>query len=74
MKKYRCTEKFYVDSYDGNGFILNEDGVSVDKGSIWIDREEDYRFVGGQVRLDRANGEWLELSKETVDKNFKEIA
>lgn len=74
MKKYRCTKGFYVDSYDDNGFMLNKDGEIIESGSIWIDRNEDYRFCGGEVRLEQKDGTWIEIPKETVDKNFKEIA
>ena len=73
LKKYRCIKRFYLDSYDGNGFVLNEEGLVVDRGSTWILQEDSYRFIDGEIRLEQEDGTWIELSKETFAEIFKEI-
>lgn len=78
MKKYECIKEFSTYEVNDNGSTINEDGdeesISIDKGTKWTDYEEDYRFIGGEVRLEQEDGTWLELTKETVAENFKEIA
>lgn len=42
-KKYRCIEPFYVEDFDGNGFLIEE-------GSIWGKTEDNY--IGGDIHLE----------------------
>ncbi|MEK5415118.1 hypothetical protein [Paenibacillus sp. FSL L8-0708] len=73
MKKYECTDSFSIDKCDGDGFTIEESGVFIDRGSKWLDCEEDYRLLGGEIRLENEDGTWIELSKEDVSERFKEI-
>lgn len=73
MKNYECIKSFSINKCDGDGFTIEESGIIIDKGSKWFDCEEDYRLVGGEVRLENDNGTWIELSKKDISESFKEI-
>ncbi|MFT9116574.1 MAG: hypothetical protein ABF497_05540 [Sporolactobacillus sp.] len=72
MKKYECTKRFYAEKYDNDECETDEE-IMVDKGSQWVEQESTYRITGGEVRLENEDAEWLELSKEMVAENFKEM-
>lgn len=75
-KAYECIEGFLVEKCDDNGFYIENEYEEIRKGSIWFTPEEDtnYRFVGGEVRLESANPlQWIEITKEHLGKYFKEI-
>ncbi|WP_375104078.1 hypothetical protein ACDZ28_04125 [Paenibacillus sp. RS8] len=74
MKKYECIKGFSIDKCDGDGFTIEESGMLIEKGSQWFDYTEDYRIVGGEVRLENEDGTWIEISKGDVSESFKEIA
>jgi hypothetical protein len=47
--------------------------MTVEKGTIWnVQQEEKYKIIGGEVRLENDNLEWLEISKEWFNAHFKE--
>ena len=75
-KAYECIEGFFIEKCDDNGFCIENAYEEVRKGSLWFTPEEDtnYRFVGGEVRLESANPlQWIEITKEHLGKYFKEI-
>lgn len=73
MKKYVCIIGFSIDGCDGDGFTIEESGVLVVKGTEWVDNEEDYRLVGGEVRLENEDGTWIEIANSDISEKFKEI-
>jgi hypothetical protein len=72
--KYRCVNAFYIELVDGDGFSTGEYDT-VEKGSIWVKNEEDYRFIGGEVRLEKEDDEcdWLEISESSLREDFEEV-
>lgn len=72
MKKFRCLKCFYVDKYDDDGFLEEEQGVEVVQGTIWEVDEDSFRVAGGEVRLTR-NYSWIEISRETFESYFMEV-
>lgn len=73
MKEYRCKKGFTVDKYDGDGFLIESDGINVEKGDIYTLDERGGIIIGGEVHLDNDNGGWLELCKEYLEEFFEEI-
>jgi len=70
---YRCTKGFLIEKTDDNGFMSDE-YMTIPEGSTWdVPEEEDYRFVGGEVRLETDEGEWIEISLETLNEYFELI-
>lgn len=76
MKKYECVKGFMIPKCDDNGFILEDEDVQIEAGTVWYDvdeEEEEYRFIGGEVRLEDENGTWIEISEEDLSASFKEL-
>lgn len=75
-KAYKCVEGFLIEKCDDNGFSMENKHEEITKDSIWFTPEEDekYRFIGGEVRLESADSlQWIELTKEHLERYFKEI-
>lgn len=75
-KVYKCVEGFLIEICDDDGCIIENTYEEIKSGSIWFTPEEDtnYRFVGGEVRLESANQlQWIEITKEHLGEYFKEI-
>ena len=36
--------------------------------------DKDYRFIGGEVRLENDDAEWIEITKEHLEEYFKLIS
>lgn len=72
MKSYKCKESFCVSKCDGDGFSDGE--MIIGKGSVWDLDDSDYRFIGGEVRLENSEGEWLEISQEWLVRYFEEVS
>lgn len=65
---------FSLELYDDNGFIVENEYVDINKGSIWyIPEDEDYRLIDGEVRLENEEMDWIEITKETFKNNFEPI-
>lgn len=72
MKKYQSLETFYLDKKDDNGFSTEAE-VVIEADSIWTDNEEEYRFIGGEVRLESNDGLWIELPRRMLNTYFREL-
>lgn len=75
-KAYECVEGFLIEKWDDNGFPIDNEYVEIRKNSLWFTPEEDerYRFIGGDIRLESANSlQWIEITKEHLERYFKEI-
>lgn len=73
MKKYKCIQGFTVDKCDGDGFTIEECGISVEVGTVWYDYEEEYRFIGGEIRLENEDETWIEIPGDNVNAWFEEV-
>ena len=69
---YKCIKGFSLKLYDDNGFIVENEYMNINKGSIWyIPEDEDYRLIDGEVRLENEEMDWIEITKETFKNNFE---
>ena len=73
MKKYRCIEPFMVDSYDADGFIIENGTQIIEDGEIYTLDETGSTIIGGEVHLDHENGSWLEITKDSLNEYFEEV-
>ena len=71
MSKAICINGFAVEMCDDNGFTLENKYFTVEDNSIWNIETDKYRFIGGEIRLTNSDGEWLELSKDHFESDFK---
>ncbi|WP_244833388.1 hypothetical protein [Clostridium sp. BJN0001] len=72
--KAKCIKGFALEKCDDNGFTIENEYFTVEDNSIWnIENNED-RFIGGEIRLTNDNGEWLEISKETLKEHFEKMS
>ena len=72
---YRCKKDVIFDRYDEDGNYV-EDGITVEEGSLFERSNQEYRLIGGEVRLDgigKDEGRWLELSETTLSIYFEEV-
>lgn len=74
-KAYECVEGFLIEKWDDNGSPIDNEYVEIEKNSLWFTPEEDerYRFIGGEIRLENASLQWIEITKEHLERYFKEI-
>ena len=71
---YKCIKGFSLEKRDDNGFTTEGEYLEVEKDSVWhIPVDEDYRFLGGEIRLENDELAWIELPKESLDKCFEEV-
>lgn len=72
MKVYKCIKDFSLEKCDDNGFIVENEYVSIEKNSFWfISEEKEFRLIGGDIRLENHCGYCMEIPKETLEENFK---
>ena len=81
--KYKCIYPLCLPKFDDDGFDTDKYG-SISIGSIWKINNET-NIIGGEVHLDKISEQtnnktneqdcftWIEISKETLSKAFKEI-
>jgi len=69
---YKCIKAFYVPMCDDNGFTLENKKFFIEKGTTWnLPEDDNYRFVGGEIRLESNSGWWVEISKEDFNEFFE---
>lgn len=72
---FKCIKGLSFEKCDDNGFTLENEYIDVEEGSEWqLPEDRDYRFNGGEVRLEQEDGTWIEMCKETLKTHFIEIA
>lgn len=73
MARYRCTQDFELDAYDGDGFCT-EETVSICAGDIFQAQDTDFRLVGGSntIRLENAEA-WMEITPDYLEAFFEKI-
>jgi len=70
---FKCIKKLLIEMYDDDGFPIGDDEV-IKVGSLWhYSQNDNYRFIGGEVRLECDDLRWIEITNETLEKHFKTI-
>lgn len=71
MAEYICVKELCLETYDNDGFRVENEFAFVDVGEVFQESEERFRCVGGQdsIRLEN-DTQWIEISKETLAKHF----
>lgn len=71
---YKCIKGFSLEEYDDDGFTIENKYVDIEKGSNWfIPDDADYRFIGGEVRLENEEGVWIEITTDTLKEHFEYV-
>lgn len=76
VKKVRCIESFDIERIDDDGFVIESEYFTVEKRSVWDVKEDKYRLVDGEVRLERegvGSFAWMEITKEMLTEYFEEL-
>lgn len=74
--RYKCIKDFSVAKYDDDGFLIENEYVNIEIGSVWEAGDADNMMIGGldHIHLDNINDySWLEIPKEMIDKYFNQI-
>ena len=72
---YKCTKGFGLDSVDDDGFTIENKYFDIPEDSVWNTPEDaDYRFIGGEIRLESDDLGWIEIDKTTLENNFEAIS
>lgn len=72
---YRCKREVLLDMYDDDGNYV-EDYTTVKEGELFERSSQEYRIIGGEVRLDgigKSEGKWLEISETTLANYFEQM-
>lgn len=74
---YECIETFVIDLYDDDGYIVENNCMSVKKGTKWTLDKHSSRVIGGEVRLECVDRDsiytWIEITKETFSTCFLRV-
>ncbi|HBC97992.1 MAG TPA: hypothetical protein DC034_14520 [Clostridium sp.] len=74
---YKCTKGFSIEKCDDDGFTIENEYVEIKEGSIWeIPEDDDFRLVGGEIRLEEIKEDcvnWLEITENDFKKYFVKI-
>jgi len=71
---YKCIKGFSIEKCDDDGFDIEGEYFEVEKDSIWhIPEEEDYRLLGGEIRLESNSFGWIEIPLEYLKEYFEVI-
>lgn len=74
--RYKCIKDFSVDKYDDDGFLIENEYVNIEIGSVWEAGDAYNMMIGGldHIHLENINDySWLEIPKEMIDEYFKQI-
>ena len=69
--KAKCSISFPINRHDDNGHSMDNLDITIDKGTIWDVEEEDFRDIGGDIRLTNNDLVWIEIPIEIFVGNFK---
>lgn len=74
MAEYVCIKELCLETYDADGFRVENEFAFVDVGEVFQKSEEQFRCVGGQdsIRLEN-DKQWIEISEETLKEHFEEL-
>lgn len=68
-----CIKDLYLDKYDENEEVIENEKMEVKEGSEWVLSYCQYRDLDGEIRLNNENAEWIEIDKNTFKEHFVEI-
>lgn len=70
--RYRCKKELWLPDCDGNGFTIENKYTQIKDGTTWVESEDKWRCVGGEVRLENEQEEswWLEIPREMLEEHF----
>lgn len=69
---YKCIKGFSLRATDDDGRSIENEYFDVPEGSAWNTPEDkDYRFIGGEIRLESDELGWIEIDKTTLENNFE---
>nr|UVX54335.1 MAG: hypothetical protein [Bacteriophage sp.] len=69
--KYKCVKAFMLDSYDDDGFYI-ENCIEIKVGETYEVGNEN--FIGGDIHLNGINtNKWIEISQEMLEEYFTEV-
>ena len=73
-KVYKCNKGFALEVCDGDGFSVEDEYLNIDENSLWFYPEDKgYRLIGGEIRLENVDREWIEITKENLTEHFIEV-
>lgn len=72
---YECIKGFCVNIVDGDGFTEVQDGFVVEEGTKWKVDNDAINVTGADIHLEETpdTGDWLEISREMLNINFREV-
>lgn len=71
---YQCIKNFSVPRCDDDGFMLENEEMIIEAGSLWdISHDEDYRLIDGDIRLESYKDTWIEINVDTFNECFIKI-
>lgn len=76
MKRYKCKKPFCVDKYDDDGFLVENDSIVIEEGTIYESDESGHMMIGGEDHVHLYSvegGSWVEITKECLEEYFEEI-
>jgi hypothetical protein len=73
MSKAMCINGFSVGVHDDDGFTVENEDFLVDEFTIWDIEDDDFRLIGGDVRLTNDSNEWIEIPKKMFKECFETI-
>lgn len=69
--RYKCVKAFTVDTYDDDGFYINE-YMEIKAGEVYEVGNE--KIIDGELHLDGVNvNRWIDISQETLNEHFEEV-
>lgn len=69
---YKCIKSFAINTVDDNGFTLDDEQFVIPVGSLWdLPEESEYRFIGGEVRLESDEYGWIEMPEDDLKERFE---
>jgi hypothetical protein len=71
-REYKCIKGFSIERCDDDGFTIENEYEVIEEGTIWyVPEDEDYRFIGGEVRLESSELGWIEITFEHLKEYFE---
>lgn len=73
IMRYKCIKEMYIQKYDDDGFIIDNEYMVVPVGSIW-ERDDRTNIMGGDVHLESIENKndygWIEITVDHLKENF----
>lgn len=74
MRKYVCVKPLPLEQYDEEGYWMPGQAIIVEPGTELTESSRPLSLANPPaVRLERADGLWIEIYPDTLSKHFKEL-